>query len=387
MNLEKQITFFCKGQIERQTVQPVANVALDRGYDVSFASDLTENAEIGYYVSHVYKHRPINSELSIIGFHGLDQVEKGRSHWLKEPWGRYDIGFVPGEYAGASWQTFSWHQMTRPKHGVYPVGWPKSDYLFSDEFANEVDRFKTEYDISQEGKTILYAPATENHDKMSEFVESAIDVADQLLIKNYPREKKTHLIKNQEYMHEKHKNNDDITIIRPSENIMTALHMSDVLVSDESSVLIDALITETIPMSVSDWPIQFYEDDISYPDNQVPHFVHKTNREDLTEDLVDILKHYEQYSKSITDIREIWFNNLGSSAEMSMDIIDSIISNQTPPISSLTPKTAIHLYYYHVFIREGLIESIPEPIESKLVECNIDNYLHQIEKLFRYRHD
>ena len=68
-----KVTFFHEGPSEFRTVQPVAQVAEERGYEVSFSQDPQVPAEIGIYCSH--HPDPSNASFSVVMLHDFGQAQ------------------------------------------------------------------------------------------------------------------------------------------------------------------------------------------------------------------------------------------------------------------------------------------------------------------------
>ena len=231
----------------------MAQVAEERGYEVSFSQDPQVPAEIGIYCSH--HPDPSNASFSVVMLHDFGQAQWPESpslepnHWTVEPWNAFDIGVLPGPAYSQCWYSVSSQVNARPRLGVFELGWPKADRPFSDSdrtaFARDVDQLRQTLALS-ERSSVLYAPSWENDGKVDDFVGSLINLPVNLLIKYWPG----HVLPEQ---HQRLGDNDNVYIIDPNVDTMYCLALADVVVSDESNCLIEALLFDVPGISVTDW--------------------------------------------------------------------------------------------------------------------------------------
>jgi hypothetical protein len=186
MRPERDITFFHTDNVELQTTRPIATEAERRGYRVAFSERIDAAAEIGFYCSH--GPSPRQSRFSAIMLHDLAQRhDVWPNYWLTEPWHEFDVGFLPGPSWGERWFRSSAQPQSRPRRGMFQLGWPKADSLFSrgDEFGRGADDLRRHLGLRQE-LSILYAPSWENHGKQDDFVRALRDLPVNLLLKQAP---------------------------------------------------------------------------------------------------------------------------------------------------------------------------------------------------------
>ena len=122
----REITFFYSNSVERETAEPVGVEAERRGFRVRYSEDPFARADIGIYCSH--NCFPENAAVSIAMLHDLGQGQLiWPNLWRDEPWDRFDAAVLPGEVWAERWRESCRHPFTRPRRGVYVVGWPKSE--------------------------------------------------------------------------------------------------------------------------------------------------------------------------------------------------------------------------------------------------------------------
>ncbi len=332
--IKKSITFFYTDAAEKQTVEPLVNEANKRGYKVKLTSNILEKAEIGVYCQH--SCFPENSKFSIIMLHDLGQGHpRWPNMWILEPWDKFDIGILPGKTWSQRWQLCSAHPYTRPRIGVFELGWPKADILFKDGKLNQPETQNQEALTLKERlnlphpHTILYAPSWENDGKQDEFVQSLKELPVNLLLKQAHYSEYFAEIKNNiKKMNELHSNyKENVHIINPDINIMLCLELADIIVSDESNVLFEGLLLNVPGIAVTDWTIP----DCSPPRlaNACYEFVIKTKKANLSNTVEKVLNSLESYKKQLEIEKNNYFSYLGVSSARIMDLIDSYVSHQS----------------------------------------------------------
>ena len=287
----REITFFYTDGVEKQTTWLISVEARKRGYIINHTDNILDKADIGIYCQH--SCIPSNSKFSIILLHDFGQGHnRWPNIWKFEPWSDFDIGILPGKSWVDRWQECSNYFYSRPRLGVYELGWPKTDILFNKEHSESAQK---EIKILKEGLnlmhpiTVLYAPSWENDRKQDEFVQALKDLPVNLLLKQAPwSDEYPEIIQNIKEMDDLHKNyKDNVNIISPKVDIMLCLKLCDIVVSDESSVLIEGLALDIPAVAVTDWMIP----DCSPPRSpSIPFdFVTKTTKIKLNETIAYML--------------------------------------------------------------------------------------------------
>lgn len=341
----RSLTLFYTDKIELQTLQPVADVAGERGYEVSFSDDLGRSADIGIYCSH--RPNPANSRFSVIMLHDMAQRhDVWPDFWKTEPWRDFDIGVLPGRAWAERWSAVSWRNEARPRSGAFDLGWPKADLVFRD-----AERFRVESEKLRQGlglkhqRSILYAPSWENDGKQDEFVRACRDLPVNLLLKQapwsaaYPGQ-----LENIRAMNALHRQcADNVFVVDANVSIMYCLRLADAIVSDESSVLIEALLLGVPGIAVLDWMI---------PDRDPPRpacvpydFVTKTTRVGLREAVAEVLAQGDVARDRTVQLRDHHFSNLGSSAQRIMDVIEAALAGRPLPVQPLQARQLEHRHY------------------------------------------
>jgi len=333
------ITFFYSDNVEKQTAEPIADEAARRGYQVRYTDALLEKADIGIYCQHLCF--PENSDLSVIMLHDLGQGHnRWPDIWDGEPWDQFDIGILPGKDWTRRWLSVCDKVHARPRSGVYELGWPKADVLKTN--ASSAQNLREELKL-QHPLSILYAPSWENHGKQDEFVQALKELPVNLLLKQAPWSDAYGEIQNNIHemnvLHRDYKSN--VHVIDPDVNIFDCLAISDVIVSDESSVLIEALLLNVPSVAVTDWLIP----DCNPPRySEVPFdFVNKTLLRDLKKTVEQIVGDLTFYQQQVSGRQVQNFSYLGESAIKIMDLIDYHVVNDPIDFSAVEPSKHIQV--------------------------------------------
>ena len=336
---KKEITFVYTDSVQRQVFEMIAAEASKRGYETRVTDDKFAKCEIGWYCDHW--NPPQFSKFSVIMLHDITQMYMSWPDiWFHEPWDKYDIGFLPSKIWVDNWNKCSQLSYTNPRRGVYLTGWPKADRIahYTDE-AKRKD-FATQAGLDTSKRTVLYAPAWENDHKQDDFVQAMMKLDVNIVVKQYPAEDPSQSANIRE-MYELHKGNPRVVLLDPHTNILDAIAVSDVLVSEESSTMTECVMMGKPAISVSDWLIP----DVTpsrYPSNEYDYVV-KTKKKDLTECVRDVLQHYDEYAKQAQKYSDEHFANIGRCIPMMLDILDAVIEDREPPQKPLTPRPRVKL--------------------------------------------
>ncbi|KQT34298.1 tetratricopeptide repeat protein [Methylophilus sp. Leaf414] len=334
------ITFFYTDNCERQALAPIADEAAGRGFPIQWSMDSRQYAEIGVYCEHACKP---NAGFSIILLHDLAQRHDIWPHfWHHEPWDAFDMGIVPGANWVDRWQTQAVFAKARPKLGVFDLGWPKADLVYrnQDEFKQQAKALREQLGLKYE-RSVLYAPSWENHGKQDDFVQALKDLPVNLLLKQAPwSEKYRWVLNNIDEMDALHRGcADNVYVIDREISIMYCLGLADVMVSDESSVLTEALLLDVPGVAVIDWVI---------PDTNPPRpacvpydYVTKTTRANLRDTVLNVLENPQQYQTEIDTNKKQQFAHLGESARLIVDNMVAALQGQPLPTPPLTAQVEI----------------------------------------------
>ena len=335
-NLKKDITFIYMDSAERAMYEPLMEEAEKRGYKVKLTDNKFEKCEIGIYCQHV--NFPQYSKFSVIMLHDIiQQYSNWPDIWFREPWNKYDIGILPSDVWVENWNACSHLYYARPRVGMYKVGWPKADKFANIKSDEKRVAFYEQHGLDKTKKTVLYAPAWENDRKQDDFVQSMLKLDVNILIKQWDvPDSFPHIRKNVEEMAELHKDIPGVTVLHPSTNIFEAISVSDILVSEESSTMCEAVMMGVPAVSVSDWlipdvtPSRFPQCDYD--------FVIMTKKAELTACIDKIIKDYPTHKKQTEEYSKKNFANIGQSSKMIMDMIDDCLAGKPIRYDAIAPN-------------------------------------------------
>lgn len=328
------VTLFHTDGCEWQTVAPIAEEAQRRGFPVRYSTNLRERAEIGIYCQHACTP---NAALSLIMLHDLAQRHDiWPAFWHYEPWQAFDIGILPGEAWVQRWQSQAAQPAASPRLGVFNVGWPKADLIYRNqqEFAARSAELRRQLGLIHP-HTVLYAPSWENHGKQDDFVQRLRDLPVNLLLKQAPwSDAYPQVLENIRQMNALHRGMaDNIHVIDPNVSIMYCIGIADLLVSDESSVLIEAALHGVPSVAVTDWLI---------PDRQPPRpacvpfdHVRKIQRASLRGVVEALLQDPAAARSDALRLRDHHFSHFGQSSQLVVDLLEAALDGTPLPLPPL----------------------------------------------------
>lgn len=349
--LKKKITFIYSDAVEKQVYEMIAAKARKRGYKTRITDDKFARCEIGWYCQHI--NFPQFSKFSIIMLHDItQQYGNWPDIWLREPWNKYDIGFLPSKIWVNNWKQCSKYYYANPRKGMYLTGWPKADRLTEFLDNKKKEDYKKAVGIDPSKPTILYAPAWENDNKQDEFVKAMMPLDVNILVKQPPwPDTYQQQIKNIAQMRELHKDNPRVIQLDPKTSILDAIMISDILVSEESSTMCECVMMGKPAISVCNWlipdvtPSRYPADDYDY--------VIKTKKENLTNCVQEVLDNYKKYANEAQKYSDAHFANIGHCISMMLDVLDSYVNNTNCPIKRLCPSKRSRVPFkklkFHIF--------------------------------------
>lgn len=253
--IKREITFFYSDKGEYYNLKPLEDEAKKRGYNTILTENLTQKAEIGIYCQHFCS--PENSKFSVILLHDLAQGHnRWPNIWEIERWDKFDIGILPGQAWADRWAQCACQYYANPRCGAFNLGYPKNDMIHSDALLKRAQELRQQlhlkYDVS-----VLYAPSWENDGKEDDFVTALSSLKVNLVVKQafFPPNFAP-IIENITHMRKLHEGKyENLFYIETDESIQTALTLCDLIVSDESSVMSEAIMFHKPSIAVTDWLI------------------------------------------------------------------------------------------------------------------------------------
>lgn len=389
-NIKKEITFIYTDKLEYQCAEPIANEAKKRGYEVKFSNNIFEKCEIGFYCQHLCF--PKNSKFSCIMLHDLGQQHGfWPNMWQNEIWNHFDLGFLPSKEWCDMWIQSSCYDFVRPRKGCYYAGWPKSDNIYEKFFDDECQEIIKNYGIDTSKKTLLYAPSWEYDNRQLELVDACKDLDINVIVKQFPWNPDESAIFKFQYdlckeMAEKCKGLPNVYVLDTSVNIFNAINICDLLISEESSTLYEAMMLEKPVIAVTDWLVpDNYPEKPRYPDFPYDFAVH-TSKENLTEVIKNVITD-NTYLEKIKEYRQENFSNIGNASCTIMDVIDSVLFSNGEKIKRLEEKSLVltpRKFKKSVAIRKAAMRHTK--IKMKIIDhSNILKYVYSILRYLKHR--
>lgn len=324
--LKKEITFIYTDKVEYQCAEPIAEEAERRGFAVKFSDNIFKKCEIGFYFQHLCY--PTNSKFSVVLLHDLGQQHgEWPNMWKNEFWNHFDLGFLPNKEWVDMWHNASCYDFVRPRLGCYYAGWQKADKIHQNIFVDECKQIIAQYKIDTTKKTVLYAPSWEWGGRQLEIIEACKDLEVNVIIKQAPWNPLAYpdQVKLINEMAEKSKGKKNVYVLDSNISIFNAIHLCDVLVSEESSTLYEAMMLDKPVIAVTDWLI---------PDSNPPRlpdfpyeFAVHIERKDLSNTIQNVIFD-ESYKSKIIEYRKNNFTSFGSASINIMNVLCDVINNE-----------------------------------------------------------
>jgi hypothetical protein len=323
---------------EKDNLDPLAPVAERHGYEVRYSTTKVEGEEpfeIGIYCGHAEEPDfsgtdPTAARLSVVMLHDLGQsmwpsrMTAEKNHWTREPWEGFDIGILPGPSWSEAWHRFSATPGARPRLGVFELGYPKADRIFSDPdgVAGDVQRLRERLGLGPR-PTILLVPSWESaeHNRCDGFLSALRGLGLNLLVKYQAGMEDVARETVERYAGV----GDDIFFIEVATDITACLALADVVVSDESNCLVEATLFDVPGVGVLDWEVPAVPSWGTKPrPPSPPEHVERVTSDQLRVAVERTLSDLPRYRAEARQVRDETFTNLGSSAEAIISLIDSI---------------------------------------------------------------
>lgn len=325
LKLKKKITFYCEDIPERQLVSPLYKIFKENKYEVRITNDLSENSEIGYYCSPSTHIKKINSKFSIISLGGMDQGKLfWPNFWYKEPWDKFDLGVLPGKKWREMWQSSTWFKSALPKYGIITGGWPKTQSI-KEKFKNNKNR--------QHKFKILYAPCFENDEKGHDVINSVKNLDVIIEIKHLPWNESFERIKHKDirsniakmliFTRNNLKNN--FKIYNSKINIFDIFNKIDLLITDESSLIYEALLFDIPTLSCHDWLMRSSGRSKARYVTKNEDICNYTSRSNLQNKIKEIILNYDKYIGNIRNKKNNYFSNIDNSAVYIFNILNNMV--------------------------------------------------------------
>ncbi len=78
--------------------------------------------------------------------------------WIREPWNKYDIGFLPSKQWIDNWNQCSQWYYANLRIGMFELGWPKADNYSNIDKSKFKEEFNNKYGIDSKKKNNIICP-------------------------------------------------------------------------------------------------------------------------------------------------------------------------------------------------------------------------------------
>lgn len=308
--------------IEEQSLAAVFNALRARGIDITIDRGMSAPSKVGLFLGHHKKNRPALAEYPVVMLHDLGQAHNvWPNFWDKEPWGDYSLGLLPNQAWKTMYEAYP-HAERKPKDGVIIAGWPKADVSFQKMTAAP----STASPFKGQRLRVLYAPSWEFDNQQDKFLRALVDLPVDIFIKQQHWEGMGHLqrVEEQASMHRGKWAN--VTLLDPKTKIFDALALTDCIVSDESSTMVEGFMVGCVPIAVMDWKV---------PDTNPPRapsvpfpFIKKVMMAELASTIAGLTdpEQLRASQAALKNFPEYMPTNQGVAAEAFADILVGLIN-------------------------------------------------------------
>lgn len=304
------------------TLAPVADLAVRRGHQVRVVTrDEKFVADAAIYCTDNPPEQLIRP--SFICLNGLDQGHASWPQpWRSLDWSSYDFGLLPGPAWMDRWNQCRYPQRSRTRYGVIEIGWPRAD-----QFATQPEA-KTQRRERRLGvKRVLYAPSFECDGKQEAVVEALRGTPHELWVKhwNIPglEEKFPDYFNWVRDANERSRVYSFVRIIDPETDFYDLLTDVDLLVTDQSSTIYDAMAAGVPSLSVRGWPMRTQQssDIRRLKPSQDVTFV--SEPQTLIESIEAALS--ADATDQVLEFRSRVLTNFGTSAEEILNFVERVV--------------------------------------------------------------
>ena len=360
--IKKKITFFYTDDHELHLCKSLSFFAKENGFEYEFTNNLKKKSFIGFYCQDSKWIKKVNSKLSFITVGGPDQGQfVWPNLWSKEPWDRFDVGFLPGMSWKKKWESSSWDPYSRPKLSMNIIGWPKTELIFKNKnkLKKIKNKIKKKINFSKK-KTIIYAPALEMEGKAIFLINIVKELGCNLIIKHLGWAQK-HQTKQYMDIRKNIKESNTfakkmlkkkVYIVDPSENIMNYYDQADLLITDESSVIYEALLFDLPSLCVKDWNMAINNINLPRPVSINTSISFTCSSRTFKYKINDIFQNTQIYKKKILKKKFLHFSYLENSSQNFYKLLNDTLHLKK---SEFTIKPKFKKNYLKFYPREVLV--------------------------------
>jgi hypothetical protein len=258
--------------MERATLVPIGRALELRGHTITYEEDFTAASEVGVYACHgnrffdfaLGQWRQLPSTFSVMCLHDFGQAgEVGVQYFVHDGWDRFNLGLLPGPSWHELWDRAVRTGIPGPSHGMRVVGWPKADSAFALE-ADPSVRSSVRRDLGlADLPTLLLACSWSDRRQLDELLVS-VDRHEFNVVVKYPEsapppgDSPWFNLLNDAYEElqaaiDTAAATPDVVVADPATDLYRLLAAMDLVVSNGSNVLYEAVLMGIPGVSVDTW--------------------------------------------------------------------------------------------------------------------------------------
>lgn len=271
---QPQIQFYVDEPLESDLLGPMAVEFRRRGFSTASTNDFETESEVGIFACHPNRFFDFNSgnwnrppaDFSIICAHDFNQAtEAGPAYFIQDGWHLFDIGLVPGPamYAEGARALHLGYQL--PRFGLHQVGWVPSDRAFTDGIINsgENTTFRRSIVGPDTRKIALLACSWSSPKHLLDTL-NYLDVDKYVLVVRYPKFRASipdspwapRLAQARVEVQQARgiaQTAQNVIVAADDTNLFDLLAISDVVISNGSTVLKEGLLLGVPGVSIRSW--------------------------------------------------------------------------------------------------------------------------------------
>lgn len=268
-----EVTLYIDGEHEADVVRPIGTGFARRGCAVVETGDFAQPSEIGIYACHPNRffdfgvgewQRP-PSDVAVLALHDLGQDNGADTGYFSvDSWHTFDYGLLPGRHWAELWKRAEEQGMPGPTHGMHLVGWPKADAMWADSAAHEAAVVELRQRCGLDDRLTLLLGCSWSDERQLDELLTAVDPSRHQVLARYPvpvdpdpespwAQKLTEVAEIQRRTRTRAAADPRVAVSPDGAGVMTVVGAADVIVSNGSGLLYEAVLAGVPGISVRSW--------------------------------------------------------------------------------------------------------------------------------------
>ena len=273
--INKVLHFYIDEPREVDVLRPMAYELEALGYEARFTTDFQQRSEVGIYACHANRFfdfetgwwGSLPSSVSIMCAHDLDQVDPSKPmYFTNDGWHLFDLALVPNDSFLTAGSRATHLGYLLPRMGLVATGWPPSDHALGNnakEFGKRTEALRSTLGLTS-SKAILLACSWSEPRHLAE-LRSAVEGSEWTIIARYPTLTDQPSTKSPWFQRLQQRSTDleasrvaaskfnDVVVPNLDVDLYSLLSISELVVSNGSSVLLEGVLMGRPGISVTDW--------------------------------------------------------------------------------------------------------------------------------------